>query len=120
MEAVWKFKSSAADDLLPLMYFKTNGNFDGLNKAPTGPFALKTEVLRQPRTTSTAKVKRVTVDYSTDDGKTWTPAIVIGRDSTWHVLLLNPRSGFVSLRTTATDTAGDSHSTTVIRAYGIR
>jgi hypothetical protein len=120
-EASWTFRSAAGVDLLPLMYLRTTGAFDDLNRAPAGPFSLSVDVHRQPRSTSTAKVKRVTVEYSTDDGKTWKRApVVFGSGNAWRAILLNPRGGFVSLRTSAADSAGDRHSTTVIRAYGIR
>lgn len=120
VEATWTFSSAAADfDLVPLMYLRTTGPFDGINRAKPGLFSLSIDVLRQPRTTSTAKVRTVTLEYSSDDGKTWTNAPILRIGDTWRTLMLNPNSGFVSLRTTATDSAGDTHSTTVIRAYGI-
>jgi hypothetical protein len=120
-ETSWTFRSSAKDQILPLMYLRSTGPVDDLNKAPAGLFPLSVEVLRQPRTTSTAKVRSVTVEYSADDGKTWKRSpIVVGSGNTWRAVVVNPRSGFASLRLTATDSAGDRHSVTVIRAYGIR
>ncbi len=122
-EASWTFRSAESKDLafLPLMYLRTTGAFDDLNRAPAGPFVLSVDVHRQPGTTSTAKVRRVTVEFSTDDGKTWKRApVVFGKGNAWRAILVNPRTGFVSLRTTATDSSGDRHSVSVIRAYAIR
>ncbi|MFI6102092.1 S8 family serine peptidase [Lentzea sp. NPDC051213] len=121
-EASWTFKSSKSEyDLLPLMFLRTNGAFDGLGKARPGIFPLSIEVLRQPRSSSTtATVRTVTVEYSTDDGVSWKRALSAGKGSNWYALVQNPRSGYVSLRTTATDTAGDTHSSSVLRAYSIR
>ncbi len=122
-EATWTFSSSVEDnDLLPLMHLRTTGAFDDLNRARPGLFSLTVDVLRQPRSpATTAKVRKVTVEYSTDDGKTWKRApVVVGSGNSWRAVLVNPRSGLVSLRTTATDSAGDSHTSTVIRAYRIK
>ncbi len=121
-EASWTFKSVKAQfDLLPLMFLRTNGAFDDFGKARPGIFPLSVEVLRQPQSQPTAaKVKSVTVEYSTDDGVTWKRAATVGRGGKWTALVCNPSSGYVSLRTTATDSAGDTHTSSVHRAYGIK
>jgi hypothetical protein len=62
----------------------------------------------------------VTVRYSTDDGKTWKSASASGTGTTRKVTIPNPRTGFVSLKFSATDTAGDRVDQTVIRAYAVR
>jgi hypothetical protein len=121
-EASWTFRSSVKDQFLPLMYLRTTGTFDDLNRARPGLFSLSVEVLRQPRSPATgAKVRKVTVEYSADDGKTWKRApVMFGSGNSWRAFLINPRGGYVSLRTSATDSVGDKHSVTVIRAYGIK
>jgi hypothetical protein len=65
----------------------------------------------------TGEVTSPTVEVSFDDGETWRRAPVL----TGHVFRWHPRGeGFVSLRATATDTAGNTVEQTAIRAYGIR
>ncbi|MEV6241370.1 S8 family serine peptidase [Lentzea sp. NPDC051838] len=121
-EASWTFSSAKADGYvgLPLMFLRTNGAFDGLGKAKPGAFPLSVEVLRQPRTTTEARVTSVTVEYSTDEGATWKRAPVAGQGNRWFALVQNPRSGFVSLRTSVSDSAGDTHSSSVLRAYSVK
>lgn len=61
----------------------------------------------------TAKLRSLKVEVSTDDGRVWRPAVVAGSTA-----LVLPGRTPVSLRVTATDTAGNSLKQTVIRAYG--
>ncbi|MFI5930964.1 S8 family peptidase [Actinoplanes sp. NPDC051494] len=60
-----------------------------------------------------AKLKSLGVDVSTDDGKKWKRAVTVGTTA-----LIAPGRTPVSLRVTATDTAGNTVTQTVIRAYG--
>ncbi|MFS8098576.1 S8 family serine peptidase [Lentzea alba] len=122
-EATWTFSSAKTDGYtaLPLMFFRTNGAFDALGKAKPGLFPLSVEVLRQPRSEpGTARVTSVTVEYSTDDGATWQRAPSAGQGNRWFALVRNPSAGSVSLRTTATDSAGDTHTSSVHRAYTVK
>ncbi|WBB62447.1 S8 family serine peptidase [Streptomyces sp. WMMC500] len=120
-EATWEFTSSAEDPtILPLMFFDTTGDFDGLNRARSGPAVLSVDVQRQGHPADAPAVEKVTAEFSTDDGATWRRAPVAQVGGEWKALVVNPREGFVSLRLSAADAAGDTHSSTVIRAYGIR
>ncbi|WAX57478.1 hypothetical protein M6B22_01620 [Jatrophihabitans cynanchi] len=40
--------------------------------------------------------------------------------SGWSAVVHNPQSGYVSLRSTVTDTHGSASTTQVIRAYAVR
>ncbi|MFI6294593.1 S8 family serine peptidase [Nonomuraea sp. NPDC050790] len=119
-EASWTFRSSEGDGVLPLMYARTTGPFDELNRARRGLFPITVDVLRQPWSTTTAKVTGVGVEYSADDGVTWKRAPVIKAGGSWLAVVLNPAGGFVSLRTTTADSVGDQHTATVIRAYSVK
>ncbi|MFJ5220781.1 S8 family serine peptidase [Streptomyces sp. NPDC088354] len=69
----------------------------------------------------TNDVPSVRLEVSYDDGTTWHRQTLIHRDGSWKTVLLAPYSAsFVSLRTNATDTRGNSVSQTIIRAYGLR
>lgn len=65
-------------------------------------------------------VRTVTVEYSTDGGKTWKKARTTGRGATWNAKVANPGKGSVSLRVTAKARNGASVSYTVTEAYGVK
>ncbi|NMO50905.1 S8 family serine peptidase [Actinoplanes sp. TBRC 11911] len=115
----WTFASSDGDAGLPLSTVRFSPRLDAGNNAPAGPFAIPATVERSPGSDAAAN-RRLTADFSTDDGKTWRPATVTGSGDQRTVKATNPASGFVSLRVTATDAAGNTAAVTVIRAYGIR
>ena len=55
---------------------------------------------------------------SFDDGTTWLPAQVLRHDQRGVVLVNHPAGpGFVSLRASAVDAAGNTVDETIIRAY---
>jgi hypothetical protein len=92
------------------------------NTAPAGcrfdiPFAVR----RQPGS-SAGGVRAVTVDVSFDDGVTWAPAAVRrkrdgGGDGGVATVRHPSGTGYVSLRATSTDTAGNTVTQTIIHAY---
>jgi len=59
---------------------------------------------------------------SYDDGRTWKHVVVLGPLGEKAVAVVpSPRgSGFVSLRASATDTAGNTVRETIVRAYRYR
>ncbi|GLY05079.1 MULTISPECIES: hypothetical protein [Actinoplanes] len=65
------------------------------------------------------KVTKVTAKVSTDNGKTWRATTVKKVGGTWTVLVRNPASGGVSLRTRATYSGGGYTEATVVRAYAV-
>src|SRR5262249_8588009 len=97
IHATWTFHSAASADPAAgrLMYFRTTGLFNDYDQAPAGkPFPLGFQVLRQTGSTTTAKVKTVTLEYSTDDGATWKKAPLAGTGNLWGTIISNPASGF--------------------------
>ena len=63
----------------------------------------------------------LTLDVSYDDGATWQPSHVVRLGHHGLALLWHPTTaGFVSLRTSARDAAGNTVTQTVLRAYQIR
>jgi hypothetical protein len=102
----WRFHSTG-DGPLPLLAvrFSPPANISG---TATIPFAVQ-------RNGGTASVRSVTVQASYDDGKTWHEAPV--RNGT--VSVPAPGPGFVSLRTTVTDTDGNTVEQTILRAYRV-
>lgn len=89
------------------------------NTAPAGARMTMPAYTSLPGAAAHAEVDRLTVDYSTDDGRTWRPAEVHYEDGDWWVEFSNPDSGFVSLRSNLTDSSGNTAEQTIIRAYQI-
>jgi subtilisin family serine protease len=125
VKAAWTFRSAHASESPPwerqsLAAVRFAPALDDRNRAPSGKFDLPVSIQRLAggrfgRSTG------VTVDVSYDDGKTWQRAPLAGGGDSRVAHLVHPRTaGFVSLRATATDRAGNSVEETVIRAYAVR
>nr|WP_221382895.1 S8 family serine peptidase [Actinoplanes polyasparticus] len=112
VSGVWTFASTSGDRVLPLSSIR----FSPGAGARTGSFAIPVTVDRAPGSAA-ASNRTLTAEFSTDDGRTWQTATVSRDRGT--VRVTNPSSGFVSLRATATDTAGNTAAVTVIRAYEV-
>ncbi|WP_235029339.1 hypothetical protein [Streptomyces sp. 3213.3] len=64
-------------------------------------------------------VKSVRAWYTTDNGSTWHAVTAKLSGGKWTTAVHNPTSGRVGLRSTVTDTHGDSSTTTVYNAYAV-
>jgi hypothetical protein len=124
VNAVWTFRSATMGGdswvRLPIwnVSFQPTLNAAGAAKAATR-LAIPATIAVQPNSTAAA-LATVTVQYSTNDGQTWTNALVTGSGLSRTVIVDHPNiTGFISLRATATDQAGNSVVQTVIRAYKI-
>lgn len=119
IEAVYRFRSEETTprSAVPLIAVRYAANgLDAMNRA-------------EPRSTTRLAVwtqhygdsiQNLTVESSTDDGATWERVDVRQLDGgDWRASVHNPASGFVSLRSTATDRDGNSVTQTTIRAYAI-
>jgi hypothetical protein len=122
--AVWTFRSGTpsgdAPVPLPLWTATSRPVLDDRNTAPAGGvFRFPVTVAAQPGSAA-GRVRTVTVQYSADDGASWTGARVSGTGRTRTVSVRHPdAAGFISLRATVTDSAGNSVRQTVLRAYRI-
>jgi hypothetical protein len=118
VDAAWTFRSGSGRAVLPVSAVWFRPELDDRNTAAAGkPFVVPFTVVRQAGA-APGSVRTVTVDVSYDDGATWQRASVERRGSTGVVRLRHPAAaGFVSLRASATDSAGNSVTHTVIRAY---
>jgi subtilisin family serine protease len=112
LEAAWTFRSGHADErvALPLATVRFTPVLDANNAAPAGrPFAIPVAVEGHQ-----GVLRRLTVEVSYDDGVTWSKApIRAGRAMVQHPA----GAGFVSLRATAADAAGNTVTQTLIHAY---
>jgi hypothetical protein len=67
-------------------------------------------------------IRRLTVQLSYDEGKTWADAPVQPTTNGWQATIRNPKGvegRYVSLRTFAEDTTGRTVDQTVIHEYGL-
>jgi subtilisin family serine protease len=120
VSAAWTFRSSAAAEgkQLPLLSVRFDPALDLRNRAPGGrPFTFPAYVDRQDAGQVPARALSVQVSY--DDGTTWRPAKVVRAGDHWAVTVNHPAAGFVSLRASATDAAGNTVEQTVLRGYEI-
>jgi len=119
---VWTFRSGTAPGHsarpLPLSAVRFLPPLDERNAAPAGrPFLVPLQVQRQPGSDA-GRVARLTVEVSYDDGATWQRAQVLRFGQHGLALLNHPAAaGFVSLRASAADSAGNMVEQTVLRAY---
>ncbi|MEJ3745349.1 S8 family serine peptidase [Actinomycetes bacterium KLBMP 9797] len=117
----WSFRSAASPGrttALPLSVVRFAPQLDETNAALAGAtIRIPVTVYRQPDAAA-ASLRTLTVDVSYDDGQSWQKAH-LSRTPTGGVLTLHhpPTTGYVSLRATATDSAGNTVDQTLIHAY---
>ncbi|MGW4408137.1 S8 family serine peptidase [Nonomuraea sp. NPDC004702] len=123
VEAVWTFRSArtAKPEPLPLMAVRyAPQGLDDANRArPGSRTTVPIQVERAPGA-ARAAVSSIKLEASADDGRTWRPVHVRASRSGWTARLDNPATaGYVSLRATVTDKAGNGVTQTVTRAYAV-
>lgn len=122
VSAVWTFRSGHVDGeefaKLPVSVVRFSPTLDANNAAPAGvTFDIPVRVQRQPGAPA-AKVKRLTVEVSYDDGKTWRAAALRKSGDGWVASVRHPSgAGFASLRAKATDSGGNTVTQTIVHAY---
>ncbi|WP_341717109.1 S8 family serine peptidase [Micromonospora sp. FIMYZ51] len=120
----WRFRSARPDGadwaLLPMMVVRYAPKLDRNSAAPAGRrFDIPLRVIGNEGASVTPK--RVTVQVSYDDGRTWQPAKVKAAGKNWTATVQHPRgNGYVSLRTSVADRQGNTIDQTIIRAYRLK
>jgi hypothetical protein len=120
----WTFRSGhvTGDEpvRLPLSVVRFAPALDEYQHAPAGrPFDLPVTIEQQPGSAA-ARTARLTVEVSYDD-RTWQPVPLTPAANGWTGHLDHPRAaGFVSLRSRAVDTKGNTVEQTVTHAYETR
>ncbi|MFB9908564.1 S8 family serine peptidase [Allokutzneria oryzae] len=116
----WTFTepgSSAPAAPLPLMVVRASGEVDDQNRAVGRIHPLSLLVQRQPGAPR-GDVAALTLETSFDDGAKWSAVPVVRLGDRGLAVVHHPEgTGFVALRITARDTAGNSVTQTVHRAY---
>ncbi|MEU7524170.1 S8 family serine peptidase [Saccharothrix sp. NPDC042600] len=104
---------------LPVSVIRYTPDVDVDNRAPAGRlFRLPI----QAQTQSSARVLRLELSVSHDDGMTWHKAHAVPTGiAKWTAHLRHPAGpGFVSLKATAVDHRGGTTEQTIMRAYGLK
>ncbi|MCK2213299.1 hypothetical protein MF672_005740 [Actinomadura sp. ATCC 31491] len=123
VESTWTFRSASTAKrealALAAVRFAPEG-LDEYNRAKPGSSTrLPIWIERNPGAPAAA-VKSIHLQMSVDDGATWRDIRVRAKGSDWTAQMTNPRTvGFVSLRATSTDTAGNTVSQTIHHAYAV-
>jgi Subtilase family len=122
IEVAWTFSSGHVGGdtptRLPVSTVQFSPPVDNENTAPAGrPATIPVAVRPQPGSPA-GSLRTLAVQVSYDDGQTWASVPVLNGPT--RAQLTHPgTAGFVSLRATATDTAGNTVTQTIIRAYRI-
>jgi subtilisin family serine protease len=111
----WTFTSGKAEPL-PLLDVEYDLPLDAANAAPAGEVLTGALRISHQVGAHRSRINSVGLEVSYDDGATWQRAEVT-RDT---VRIPPGPPGFASLRTTATDAAGNTVTETLIRAYVTR
>lgn len=120
VSVAWTFRSAHTDEdapvRLPLSTVAFSPPVDSENSAPVEQTAVIPVTVTAQPDSGAGENRTLTMDVSYDDGATWAPTEVVGGQA----VLTHPGTpGYVSLRASATDTAGNTVTQTVIRAYRI-
>ncbi|RQX10550.1 serine protease [Micromonospora ureilytica] len=118
----WGFRSAVTGEesaeVLPMIQLDYQVAIDSAGRASRrAPLTVVASHLPDVRGT----IGAVTVEVSYDDGATWQKQRLTRHGDGWRTSLAAPaKAGFVSLRTTARDTAGNTVSQSITRAFGLR
>ncbi|MEU4215233.1 S8 family serine peptidase [Actinoplanes sp. NPDC026623] len=122
ISAAWTFRSATAGETpvrLPLSTVRFSPRVNSSNVAPAGRAFVIPVTVERTADSAAKRNRALTVEFSTDGGRTWHKAPVRGAGDRRTVRVTNPRTGFVSLRAKATDVMGNTAEVTVLRAYQV-
>jgi hypothetical protein len=121
---VWQVVSAPTQnwgDLIPVLQVDYAVHTDLAGNASGGPQTLGLDAYHLDGAVGAGRVGAPHLQVSFDDGKSWTSVEVArAAGGGWVAVFRAPQHGYVSLRATATDDAGNSVDQTVIRAYGLK
>ena len=114
----WTFRSDTTPDgevrKLPLSVVRFTPDLDANGGTPAGRLLRIPLTVEQQQGADNGRVRKVEVEVSFDDGKTWSKVPVVGGAA----LVRNAdKAGFASLRAKGSDSKGNTFEHSVIRAY---
>lgn len=117
----WTFRASitaTGNTPLPVLAARFTPQLNEANQAPSGRYEIPV-TLQAQQGAKVDKPQLRTVEVSYDDGAHWTRATVRPKGNGWIAVVNQPATGFVSLRATARDRAGNTLTQTIIHAYAL-
>jgi hypothetical protein len=118
----WTFSSAGSSEqtALPLLGIRYQPTVDDHNVAEREPVTVLPVVLDAQAGQRLPAIRKLTIQVSGDDGKTWRDAAVapIGHGR-YKAIFKTPAGKSVSLRSHLVDGAGNATDLTVIRSYGL-
>ncbi|AOS65746.1 hypothetical protein [Actinoalloteichus hymeniacidonis] len=121
VEVSWTFDSAPVEgdqpEVLPLAGVRFESEVDDFGRAPAG---VEYPVQLHPEHLLGTEITELTMEVSYDDGASWAVVPTTATEQGATALLDHPDSdGFVSLRASAVDAAGNSVDQTMLRSYQI-
>ena len=105
---------------MPLLQLDYAVVTDMAGNAPGGPQHLGLTPSHLAGAVGAGQLTGAALEVSFDDGVTWRNVTLTREGGTWVAGFIAPTTGFVSLRATASDSAGNKITQEIIRAYGLR
>ncbi|MEN3356592.1 MAG: hypothetical protein V7637_574 [Mycobacteriales bacterium] len=120
-DVTWTFREAgaAAAAVPPLFVIRAVGPVDLADRARAGAGYRLSLLAQQQPGAPPVRLAGLRVEASVDDGASWRPVPTVHGRGGGLALLRNPAGGFVSLRISARDLAGDTVTQTVLRAYQV-
>lgn len=115
----WSFDSAASEEFiaLPLRTVRFRPPVDALNRLARRPVLSIPVSLGAQAGAKPAPVRRLAIQVSGDDGRTWRPAAVLPAGNGYRAIFATPaKAKSLSFRSGLTDTAGATATQTVIAA----
>ena len=112
-------ESSDNDEKLPVLQLDYAIDTDMSGNTRGGPQTIGIIPSHLDGVVGAGTINSAGLEVSYDDGKTWQAVPVVKSQSGWTANFLAPATGYVSLRATAADSAGNKITQEVIRAYGL-
>jgi hypothetical protein len=107
---------------LPLLYYTVNG-IDLTDHVAAGGPASTDITIYHAQGADPSPITAASMDVSYDGGRTWQPATLTGSGDHWTAHYTHPSlaatDGYVAIRATAKDAAGDTVTQTVLKAYAL-
>ncbi|MEV8374929.1 S8 family serine peptidase [Kribbella sp. NPDC056861] len=123
-ENVWTFPATVGDEVqqLPLRTVRFRPTLDLANSTARRPVLVIPFQLETQAGVSLPAAKKVELQVSGDDGRTWQRAVVVpaGKNSYRAIVRTPAGAKYVGLRSKVTDKDGSTADLTVLRAFGLR
>ncbi|NUR48374.1 MAG: S8 family serine peptidase [Hamadaea sp.] len=125
--ASWTFRSKHVDGdpeagfaPVPVTSVSFGPEVDATGLASPAPVAMVPITVAGQPNSGVAPLRKLTVDYSTDGGKTWKPVLVVPAGPTWYAFVPQRAGSTISLRAQGGDATGVVVEQTILGAYQVK